>query len=54
MINKEIFRFPHLCIPLDDLRERYNVMSVPWLVINDDKISFGKKNVNQVLQLILN
>ena len=34
------------------LRERYNVMSVPCLVINDNKISFGKKNLDQVLQLL--
>ena len=37
----------------ENLKERYNVMSVPCLVINDDKISFGKKNMEQVLQLIL-
>lgn len=49
-ITAQVYDIRHF----DDLRERYNVMSVPWLVINDDKISFGKKNVNQVLQLILN
>ena len=36
----------------DELRKKYNVMSVPCLVINDDKISFGKKNINQVLDLM--
>ena len=36
----------------ENLKERYNVMSVPCLVINDDKISFGKKNMEQILQLI--
>ena len=36
----------------DSLKERYNVMSVPCLVVNDDKISFGKKNMEQILQLI--
>lgn len=36
----------------DELREKYNVMSVPCLVINDNKVSFGKKNINQVLDLI--
>jgi len=36
----------------EDLKERYKVMSVPCLVINDDKISFGKKNIEQILQLI--
>ena len=38
----------------DELRKKYNVMSVPCLVINDEKVSFGKKNVNQVLELIKN
>lgn len=37
----------------ENLKERYNVMSVPCLVINDDKISFEKKNMEQILQLIL-
>lgn len=37
----------------ENLKERYNVMSVPCLVINDDKLSFGKKNMEQILQLIL-
>lgn len=34
------------------LRERYNVMSVPCLVLNDDQVFFGKKNVRQLLELI--
>ena len=37
----------------EDLKERYRVMSVPCLVVNEDKISFGKKNADQILQLIL-
>ena len=36
----------------ENLKEQYNVMSVPCLVINDEKVSFGKKNVQQVLDLI--
>lgn len=35
-----------------ELREKYNVMSVPCLVINDDKISFGKKNLDELLELL--
>ncbi len=35
------------------LREAYRVMSVPCLVVNDGKtVSFGKKNVEQLLELI--
>ena len=35
------------------LKDRYQVMSVPCLVINDgEKVVFGKKNVEQVVELI--
>ena len=41
----DINHFPHL-------REKYNVMSVPCLVINDDKVTFGKKNIRQLLDVL--
>ena len=47
-IRAEVYDLQHF----DELKKKYNVMSVPCLVINDDKISFGKKNINQVLDLI--
>ena len=47
-IRAEAYDLQHF----DELKKKYNVMSVPCLVINDDKISFGKKNINQVLDLI--
>ncbi|MDO4283781.1 MAG: FAD-dependent oxidoreductase [Eubacteriales bacterium] len=34
------------------LRDRYQVMSVPCLVIGEDEVTFGKKNVRQLLDLI--
>ena len=35
------------------LRDQYKVMSVPCLVINGgEKISFGKKNTRQLLDLL--
>ena len=35
-----------------DLREKYQVMSVPCLVVNHgEQVSFGKKNVRQLLEL---
>ena len=35
------------------LRDKYNVMSVPCLVINDGEvITFGKKNIRQLTQLL--
>ena len=47
-IRAETYDIQHFA----ELRKKYNVMSVPCLVINDDKVSFGKKNINQVLELI--
>jgi thioredoxin reductase (NADPH) len=47
-IRAEAYDLQHF----DELKKKYNVMSVPCLVINDDKVSFGKKNINQVLDLI--
>jgi thioredoxin reductase (NADPH) len=35
-----------------ELREQYKVMSVPCLVINDDIVSFGKKNIRELLALL--
>ena len=34
------------------LKEHYNVMSVPCLVIDDDRVTFGKKGVQQLLDEI--
>ena len=36
----------------EKLKNHYNVMSVPCLVINDKTVSFGKKNIQQVLDII--
>ena len=37
----------------EDIKSQYNVMSVPCMVINDDKVIFGKKNVSQILEYLL-
>lgn len=47
-IRAEAYDLQHF----DELKKKYNVMSVPCLVINDDKVTFGKKNITQVLDLI--
>ena len=36
----------------EDIKTKYNVMSVPCLVINNEKLYFGKKNITQILDLI--
>ena len=46
-IRAEVYDLQHF----EDMKNKYNVMSVPCLVINDDKVSFGKKNINQIIEL---
>ena len=36
----------------EDLKDRHSVMSVPCMVVNDKDVYFGKKNIQQVLELI--
>ena len=38
----------------ETLKNKYKVMSVPCLVINDSVVTFGKKNINQVLEFVDN
>lgn len=48
-ITAEVYDLNHF----PEIKNKYQVMSVPCLVINDgEKISFGKKNIRQVLELI--
>ena len=36
----------------EDLKNQYNIMSVPCMVVNDQDVVFGKKTMQQVLELI--
>jgi thioredoxin reductase (NADPH) len=36
-----------------DIKNRYNIMSVPAMIINDEKVVFGKKDISQVLDLLI-
>lgn len=47
-ITAEVYDLNHF----PALKEQYQVMSVPCLVINDTKVSFGKKNIRQLLELL--
>ncbi|MBQ9069361.1 MAG: FAD-dependent oxidoreductase [Eggerthellaceae bacterium] len=48
-VTAEVYDIAHF----PDLREAYNVMSVPCLVINDgETVSFGKKGIPELLELI--
>ncbi|MBO5157986.1 MAG: FAD-dependent oxidoreductase [Lachnospiraceae bacterium] len=48
-ITAEVYDLNHF----PEIKEKYQVMSVPCLVINDgEKVFFGKKNIRQLLELI--
>ena len=48
LVAAEVYDINHF----GDIKQKYNVMSVPCLVINEDKVFFGKKNIEQILDLI--
>lgn len=47
-INAEVYDIHHF----ESLKSKYKVMSVPCMVINDEHIYFGKKNMQQLLDII--
>lgn len=48
-ITAEVYDLNHF----PEIKDKYQVMSVPCLVINDgEKVTFGKKNIRQILELI--
>ncbi len=47
-ITAEIYDIHHC----ETLKNKYNVMSVPCMVINDEHVYFGKKNMQQIMELI--
>lgn len=47
-VSAEVYDIHHF----ERLKSRFNVMSVPCLVINDDTVVFGKRNVQQILDLL--
>ncbi|MBR5471405.1 MAG: FAD-dependent oxidoreductase [Oscillibacter sp.] len=47
-VTGEVYDIHHF----EALKKRYQVMSVPCLVINDEKVSFGKKTIQQVLEFM--
>lgn len=35
-----------------DLKEKYNIMSVPCMVLNDKKVIFGKKSIETIVEIL--
>lgn len=47
-VSAEVYDINHF----GDLKDKYKVMSVPCMIINEDQVVFGKKNIKQILNLI--
>jgi thioredoxin reductase (NADPH) len=48
LITADVYDIHHF----EQLKNRYRVMSVPCLVVGEDKVFFGKKNIHQILELL--
>lgn len=47
-VNVEIYDLAHF----PELKEQYKIMSVPCMVLNDDKLHFGKKSIKEMIELL--
>jgi len=47
-VKAQVFDLQHF----PDIKEKYQIMSVPCIVINDERVEFGKKNITELLDLI--
>ena len=47
-ITAEAYDLAHF----EQMKKQYNVMSVPCLVMGDDRITFGKKNIQQLMEFL--
>ncbi len=48
-ITAEVYDLNHF----PDIKDKYQIMSVPCLVINDTEVTFGKKNIRQLMDILL-
>ena len=47
-ITTEVYDIRHY----ETLKEKYKVMSVPCMVMNDEQVYFGKKSIQQILDVL--
>ena len=36
----------------EDIKRKYRIMSVPAIIVNDEKVHFGSKKINEILDLV--
>lgn len=51
-VNKNVTAEVYDLNYFSEMREKYNVMSVPCMVINSNKPQFGKKNIKQLIEIL--
>ena len=49
-ISAEVYDIHHF----EDLKNKYKVMSVPCMIINEEYVFFGKKSLQQILEIVEN
>lgn len=47
-VEADIYDMAHF----PQLREKYQIMSVPCMIVNQEKVFFGKKNIEEILDLL--
>ena len=53
-MKKEMTLVKKCLLDFESLKEKYKVMSVPCMVINDTQVYFGKKNLQQLVEILEN
>ena len=51
-LNQKITAEAYDLAHFEQMKKQYNVMSVPCLVMGDDRITFGKKNIQQLMEFL--
>ncbi len=47
-VTLDIYDLPHF----EELKAKHNIMSVPCMIVNDEYVHFGKKNIAEVLDIL--
>lgn len=48
LVRADVYDLNHF----PEMKDRYHVMSVPCMVVDEERVSFGKKNIRQVLEFL--
>lgn len=48
LVKAHVFDIQHF----PELKQQYNIMSVPCMIVNDKDVHFGKKNITEILSLL--